>query len=99
MKLFVEGFGKSVSRRDNQILIKENNKITNYYVIDEIEQLIITGKGSITFDAMSLLAANNIDTIVLNWKGEVVYQLLPTENKHINVKKERKFRNINRKKR
>ena len=88
MKLFVEGFGKSVSRRDNQILIKENNKITNYYVIDEIEQLIITGKGSITFDAMSLLAANNIDTIVLNWKGEVVYQLLPTENKHINVKKE-----------
>ncbi|WP_295722770.1 CRISPR-associated endonuclease Cas1 [uncultured Methanobrevibacter sp.] len=88
MKLFVEGFGKSVARRDNQILIKENDKITNYYVIDDIEQLIITGKGSITFDAMSLLAARNIDTIVLNWKGEVVYQLLPTENKHVNVKKE-----------
>lgn len=88
MKLFVDGFGKSVARRDNQILIKENDKITNYYVIDNIEQLIITGKGSITFDAMSLLAAHNIDTIVLNWKGEVVYQLLPTENKHVNVKKE-----------
>ena len=54
MKLFVEGFGKSVARRDNQILIKENDKITNYYIIDDIEQLIITGKGSITFDAMSL---------------------------------------------
>ncbi len=88
MKLFVEGFGKSVARRDNQILIKENDKITNYYIIDDIEQLIITGKGSITFDAMSLLASKNVETIVLNWKGEVVYQLLPTQNKHVNVKKE-----------
>lgn len=88
MKLFVEGFGKSVARRDNQILIKENDKITNYYIIDDIEQVIITGKGSITFDAMSLLASKNVETIVLNWKGEVVYQLLPTQNKHVNVKKE-----------
>ena len=30
MKLVVDGFGKSVAKRDNQIVIKENGKV--YYL-------------------------------------------------------------------
>ena len=31
MKLVVDGFGKSVAKRDNQIVIKENGKEVDYF--------------------------------------------------------------------
>lgn len=61
MRIIVDGYGKTVAKRDNQIVIKENGKEEDYFVIDDISQILITGKGSITFDALALLGEHEVD--------------------------------------
>ena len=91
MKIVVDGFGKSVAKRDNQIVIKENGKEIDYFRAEDVSQILLTGKGSITFDALTLLANHDIDCVSINWKGYVDYRLTPPEKKNVAVKKEQFF--------
>ena len=91
MRIIVDGYGKTVAKRDNQIVIKENGKEEDYFVIDEISQILITGKGSITFDALSLLAEYEVDCVSINWKGHVDYMLYAPYRKNAIVRKEQYF--------
>ena len=91
MKLVIDGFGKSVAKRDNQIVIKENGKEKDYFLAKDISQILITGKGSITFDALCLLAQYDIDCVSIDWKGYVNYRLSVPDRKNAIVKKEQYF--------
>ena len=91
MKIIVDGFGKSVTKRDNQIVIKENGKEVDYYLAKDLSQILLTGKGSITFDALTLLAENDVDCVSINWKGHVDYRLSSPDGKNAIVKKEQYF--------
>ena len=91
MRIIVDGYGKTVAKRDNQIVIKENGKEEDYFVIDEISQILITGKGSITFDALALLGEHEVDCVSINWKGHVDYMLYAPYRKNAIVRKEQYF--------
>ncbi|MDR3290744.1 MAG: CRISPR-associated endonuclease Cas1, partial [Methanobrevibacter sp.] len=88
MRIIIDGFGKSVAKRDNQIVIKENGKEKDYFLVEDLSQVVITGKGSITFDACRLLAQHDVDLIAINWKGYLDYRLTPPEKKNVNIKRE-----------
>jgi CRISPR-associated protein Cas1 len=88
MRIIIDGFGKSIAKRDNQIVIKEDGREKDYFLVKNLSQVVITGKGSITFDACRLLAQNDVDLIAINWKGYVDYRLSPPEKKNVNIKKE-----------
>ena len=91
MRIIVDGYGKTVAKRDNQIVIKENGKEEDYFVIDDISQILITGKGSITFDALALLDEHEVDCVSINWKGHVDYKLYAPYRKNAIVRKEQYF--------
>ena len=91
MKLIIDGFGKSVAKRDNQIVIKENGKEKDFFLANEISQILFTGKGSITFDALSLLAEHDVFCASIDWKGHVDYTLSAPDRKNAIVKKEQYF--------
>ena len=91
MKLVIDGYGKSVTKRDNQIVIKEDGKEKDYFLAKDISQILLTGKGSITFDALTLLAENDIDCVSIDWKGHVNYRLASPDRKNAIVKKEQYF--------
>lgn len=91
MKLIIDGFGKSVTKRDNQIVIKENGVEKDYFRAENISQIFLTGKGSITFDALRLLAEYDIDCASLDWRGRINYRLTTPDNKNAIVKKEQYF--------
>lgn len=91
MKLIIDGFGKSVTKRDNQIVIKENGVEKDYFRAENISQILLTGKGSITFDALRLLAEYDIDCASLDWRGRINYRLTTPDNKNAIVKKEQYF--------
>ncbi|KZX12258.1 CRISPR-associated endonuclease Cas1 [Methanobrevibacter curvatus] len=88
MRIYIEGFGKSISKRDNQIVIKEKGKEIDYFLVEDLTQIVITGKGSITFDALRLLAEHDVDCIDIDWKGRLDYRLSPPEKKNVFIKKE-----------
>lgn len=81
MKLVIEGYNKSIHKKDNQIVIKEDNKVLDDILVEKIEDITIIGKGYITFDAMHLLAINDVKLIKVNYYGQVEYVLnSPTDS-------------------
>lgn len=84
----MDGYGKFVGKRDNQIVVKEKGEELDYFLAEELTQVIITGKGSVGFDALNLLALNNVDLVVLNWTGDIIYRLSPPELKNVQVRRE-----------
>ena len=65
MKILIEGYNKSIHKRDNQILIKEKDDELEKINIKRIDDITIIGKGSVTFDALRLISDNNIPLIIL----------------------------------
>ena len=53
-------------RDSNQIVIKENGKEVDYFRAEDVSQILLTGKGSITFDALTLLANHDIDLSLIH---------------------------------
>lgn len=88
MRIVVDGYGKFVGKKDNQIVIKENGHEIDYFLAEKVSQIIITGKGSVSFDALKLMARSNVDMVVLNWTGDIIYRLSPPELKNSRVRRE-----------
>lgn len=91
MRIVVDGFGKSIAKRDNQIVIKEKGKEIDFFLAKDLSQILITGKGSVTFDALNLLAENGVDCVYIGWKGDVDYRLSPCEKKNSNIRREQYY--------
>lgn len=90
-RLIVDGYGKYVGKRANQIVIKEGGKVKHYVVAEKLRQVLITGHGSIGFDAMNLLAENGVDLIVINWKGDVTARLSSPAMRTVATRKEQYY--------
>lgn len=90
-RLVVDGYGKYVGKRDNQIVVKEEGKVLYYIVAEKLRQVIITGGGSIGFETLNLLAENGVDLIVINWKGEVTARLASPEMRTVSTRKEQYY--------
>ena len=87
MKLIIEGYNKSIHKKDNQIVVKEKDELIYKIPADDIDDITIVGKGYITFDALSLLSRNNVNLITVNYFGQVEYIL---ETHHQIMKKDLK---------
>ena len=88
MRLIIDGFNKSVNKRDNQIVIKEDGNEIDYFLPKDLKQIIILGKGAITFDAIALLADANVDLIAIDWRGNIKYRLASKEHNNVQIRKQ-----------
>ena len=69
MNIIIEGFNKSIHKKDNQIIIKQKDIVLDSIKANQISSLVIIGKGYITFDALTLIAKNNIKLISFDYTG------------------------------
>ncbi|MDI6903701.1 MAG: CRISPR-associated endonuclease Cas1 [Methanocellales archaeon] len=90
-RLVVNGYGKYVGTRENQIVVKEKGKIIAYELAEKLRQVLITGRGSISFDAMNLLAENGVDLLVVDWKGEVKARLSSPSMRTVKTRREQYY--------
>jgi CRISPR-associated protein Cas1 len=88
MKLIIEGYKKSIHKKDNQIVIHEKDKIIDSIKANLINDIIIVGKGYVTFDALNLMAENDIKLIAINPQGQLTYTLLSPDFRNVKLKKE-----------
>ena len=88
MRLIIDGFNKSITKRDNQIVIKEDGKEIDYFLASDLKQIIILGKGAITFDAIALLADTEVDLIAIDWKGNIKYRLASKDHNNVQIRKQ-----------
>ena len=88
MKLVIEGYNKSIHKKDNQIVIYEKDEILDSIKASTINDITIIGKGHITFDALTLIAENNIKLISINPKGQLTYTLESPDWANVELKKQ-----------
>ena len=88
MKLVIDGYGKSIHKKDNQIAIHEKDQIIDSIKVSEITDITILGKGHVTFDALNLMAENNIKLIAINPRGQLTYTLESPDWRNVKLKKE-----------
>lgn len=88
MRLIIDGFNKSITKRDNQIVIREDGNEVDFFLPQNLKQIVILGKGAITFDAIALLADANVDLIAINWRGEIKYRLASKEHNNVQIRKQ-----------
>lgn len=88
MKLVIDGYGKSIHKKDNQIAIHEKDQIIDSIKANEITDITIVGKGYVTFDALNLMAEKNIKLIAINPWGHLTYTLESPHWRNVKLKKE-----------
>lgn len=88
MKLIIDGYNKSIHKKDNQLAIHENSEILDSIKASEVNDITIVGKGYVTFDALNLMAQNNIKLIAINPRGQLTYTLESPDWKNVTLRKQ-----------
>jgi len=90
-RLVVDGFGKFVTQKGDRILVKEKGKVLHHAVAEDLRQVVISGKGGISFDAVELLGSRGVDLVIVNWKGEVTARLSSPEMRTVKTRREQYY--------
>ena len=88
MKLLIDGYNKSLHKKDNQLVIYENNKIIDKIKASQISDITIVAKGYVTFDALNLIAKINIKQIAIDYNGNLTYAIESPDVRNIKLKKQ-----------
>lgn len=73
MKLIIDGYNKTLRKKDNQIVVMEKDNEIYRISANKVSDITIMAKGHITFDALNLMAKNNIKLISINYFGQINY--------------------------
>jgi len=88
MRLVIDGFGKFLGRKGETIVVKEDRKIVARLQPQELEQVIISGKGTISTDALRLLAEHGVDVLIVDFRGEILAILMPPMMRTVSTRRE-----------
>lgn len=88
MKLVIDGYGKSIHKKDNQLVIHQKDEIIDSIKADKVSDITIVGKGHVTFDALNLMALNNIKLIGINPRGRLTYTLESPDWRNVILRKQ-----------
>lgn len=87
-RLVVDGYGKFIGKRRNRIIVVEDGKTLHQVSIDKLEQVLVLGKGSISFDALGFLGINGVDLVILDWRGDVSARLSGRDMRTVSTRRE-----------
>ena len=87
MKLIIDGYNKTLRKKDNQIVVMEKDNEIYRISANKVSDITIMAKGHITFDALNLMAKNNIKLISINYFGQINYILESPNQNNIVLKK------------
>ncbi len=87
MNILIDGYKKSIHKKDNQIIIKEKDQTLDSIKASKISNITIIGKGYITFDALNLIGENNIQLLSFDYLGNLKYILKSPNEENIQLRK------------
>ncbi len=87
MNILIDGYKKSIHKKDNQIIIKEKDQTLDSIKASKITNITIIGKGYITFDALNLISENNIKLLSFDYFGHLKYILESPNQDNITLRK------------
>jgi len=90
-RLVVDGYGLFVGMKGDRVVVREKGSILHQAVVSDLRQVVISGKGGISFDAVEALGENGVDLIIVSWKGEVTARLSSPEMRTVQTRREQYY--------
>ena len=90
-RLAIDGYGRSLSTELGQIVVKEKGKIIERKNPADLRQIVFSGKGSVTSEAIKLLGKHGVDVIFLDYDGSIIARVSPPELRTVAVRKEQYY--------
>ncbi|MGC8817615.1 MAG: CRISPR-associated endonuclease Cas1 [Candidatus Hadarchaeum sp.] len=91
MRLVIDGFGKFLGVKGETLVVKETSGTLQRISPQNLEQVIISGKGSVSTDALQLLAKNGVNVLIVDFRGDMMAVLMPPMMKTVSTRKEQYF--------
>lgn len=74
-----------------QIIVKEKGKIIERKNPQDLRQIVFSGKGSVSSEAIRLLGNHGVDVVFLDYSGNVIARISPPELRTVSVRKEQYY--------
>ena len=74
-RLVVDGYGKYIGRKGDCIVVREKGQTLLTVPAERLRLVLVTGRGSISFDAARLLSEHGVDLILVSRYGRVAGRL------------------------
>ncbi len=74
-RLVVDGYGKFIGRKGNCIVVREKGRTILTVPAEKLRMVLVTGRGSLSFDAARLLSEHGVDLIIVSRYGRVAGRL------------------------
>jgi CRISPR-associated protein Cas1 len=91
MRLVIDGFGKFLGVKGETLVVKETGGTLQRVSPQDLEQVIISGKGSVSTDALQLLAKHGVDVLIVDFRGEVQARLSPPMMRTVSTRREQYY--------
>lgn len=91
-RLVVDGWGRYIGVDHEQIVVRERKdgsyKEVHRCLPSSLRQVVLSGRGSISIDAIELLAENGVDIVLIDWRGQVTAYVSPPQMRTVNTRRE-----------
>ncbi|MFQ6118500.1 MAG: CRISPR-associated endonuclease Cas1, partial [Methanosarcinales archaeon] len=87
----IDGFGRFLGIEQGQIAVKEKGRVLERKNPQKLRQIIFSGKGSISSEAIKLLGKRGVDVIFLDFDGKVIARVSPPMLKTVSVRRNQYF--------
>ncbi|MEM3420701.1 MAG: CRISPR-associated endonuclease Cas1 [Candidatus Hadarchaeum sp.] len=91
MRLVIDGFGKFLGVKGETLVVKETGNTLQRISPQELDQVIISGKGSVSTDALQLLAKHGVDVLIVDFRGEVQARLSSPMMRTVSTRREQYY--------
>ena len=91
MRLVIDGFGKFLGRKGETLIVREDGKTVARVQPRELEQVIISGKGCVSTDALRLLAEHGVDVLLVDFRGDVKARLSAPLMRTVSTRREQHY--------
>jgi CRISPR-associated protein Cas1 len=90
-RLAIDGFGRFLGTELGQIVVKEKRKIIERKNPQSLRQIVFSGRGSISSEAIKLLGKHGVDILFLDFDGSVIARVSPPMLRTVVVRKEQYY--------
>lgn len=90
-RLAIDGYGRFLGTELGQIVVREKKKIIERKNPRSLRQIVFSGKGSISSEAIKLLGKHGVDILFLDFDGSVIARVSPPMLRTVAVRKEQYY--------
>jgi CRISPR-associated protein Cas1 len=90
-RLAIDGYGRFLGTELGQIVVREKKKIIERKNPRRLRQIVFSGKGSISSEAIKLLGTHGVDVVFLDFDGSVIARVSPPMLQTVSVRKEQYY--------